>query len=305
MANSLGIIQRQQLASGNLETYVHSNIPAEGHGCPWKCPRAHFLFLEGGIIAISGLVGFWNSPTGIQGSYAAFGLSWFSTKCGQDVQWWRKSESQTERREVAKSQGRNSIVNSFFPGLPQVYQGCFTFNLLTSQNAKPHLSTFLPSDAVGPSFLHVLEVWPVASCLSMEISGSFKHLWSDPSDRFRGTSPSPEMCGEHKWDRGREMCVWRGERPGRKHKCLAPGRGNREQGETSAFSGSCLWGRARSERRWSKTAASSDTVSSLPPSCLLPPPLWPQRHENSPCEKWAWVEWFICVGFKQSILTVT
>lgn len=260
MANSLGIIWR--LASGNLVTCMHRNILAEGCGCPWKCPRARVLFLEGGIIAVSGLVGFWNPPTGIQGSYAAFGLGWFSTKCGQDVQWWSDSENQAEKEEeVDKSQLRSSTVNSLFPWGEPMYQGCFTFHLLTPQDAKPHLSAFLPSDAVGPSFLHVLEVWPVATCHSMEISGSFEHLWSEIPDGFRGTSPSSEMCGEHKWDKGREMCVWRGERPGRKHKCLAPGKG-----ETSAFPGSCLRGRAGSERRRSETAASSDRVSSLPPS---------------------------------------
>lgn len=300
MANSLGIIQRQQLASGNLVTCMHSsNIPAEGCGCPWKCPRAHFLFLEGGVIAVSGLVGFWNSPTGIQGSYAASGLGWLSTKCGQDVQWWSDSESQAERREeVDKSQVRSSIVNSLFPWGEPMYQGCFTFLVLNSQDAKPHLSAFLPSNAVGPSFLHVLEVWPVVTCNSMDISGSFKLLWSDLPNGFRGTSPSPDMCGEHKWDKGREVCVWRGERPGRKHKCLAPGKDNREQGGTSAFPGSCLWGRR------SETAASNDRVSSLPPSSSSST-AEAQKLATSCCEKWAWVEWFIRVGFKQSILTVT
>lgn len=114
MANSLGIIWG--LASGNLVTCMHRNILAEGCGCPWKCPRARVLFLEGGIIAVSGLVGFWNPPTGIQGSYAAFGLGWFSTKCGQDVQWWSDSENQAEKEEeVDKSQVRSSTVNSLFP----------------------------------------------------------------------------------------------------------------------------------------------------------------------------------------------
>lgn len=55
------------LASGNLVTCMHSSIPGEGRGCPWKCPRAHFLFLEGGIIAVSGLWDFETLPQASRG----------------------------------------------------------------------------------------------------------------------------------------------------------------------------------------------------------------------------------------------
>lgn len=48
------------------------------------------------------------------------------------------------KKEVDKSQVSSSIVNSLLPWGEPMYQGCFTFHLLTSQDAKPHLFGFLP-----------------------------------------------------------------------------------------------------------------------------------------------------------------
>lgn len=62
------------------------------------------------------------------------------------------------KKEVDKSQVSSSIVNSPLPWGEPMYQDCFTFHPLTSQDAKPHLFGFLLSDGVGPSFLHVQEV---------------------------------------------------------------------------------------------------------------------------------------------------
>lgn len=118
-----------------------------------------------------------------------------------------------------------------------MHQGCFTFRLLTPQDATLQLSGFL-SDAAGCSSLHILETSQAPTCCSTEISGSFKHFWSDLPGGFRGSSPSRATSGEHKWDKTR---IWRREAPGWKSKCHASQKSNTEKHEAeSIFAGSHL-----------------------------------------------------------------
>lgn len=111
----------------------------------------------------------------------------------------------------------------------------------------------------------------------MEISGSFKHFWSDLSDPFRGSSPSPDIRGEHKWDKGRELCVWKVKGQAENTGALLLGKAIESKvRQVHLLEAVCEGGPGVSRGE----AKQQPAVTGLA-ACLLPPPFQPQRHKNS------------------------